>query len=261
MPVIIRPCGYGYCACTSWGSTSQTTKLPRNSISIRTDAQQMTSQLRQRYCAQEALAYVNRRVECDKVYIVAGHKGKPDKGGKKAARPAQTTPRETRTRHAPTEKLLVFGMTSVVEKVVIRMLENVQQRTIKPLIKATLAPGTCIIRMSTTFMAASEQWGYAHASVCHSRGGTCSGMGTVMAFMKCTSAPWKDFWSLLRSWLRPHRGISQDHLPLYLGFFEFVHNVETTRDHVVMSPSCALPSLAPLLGLCFFAPCLPSNFS
>ena len=33
------------------------------------------------------------------------------------------------------------------------------------------------------------------------------------------------FWSLLRSWLRPHRGISQDYLPLYLGFFEFVHNV------------------------------------
>jgi transposase-like protein len=24
---------------------------------------------------------------------------------------------------------------------------------------------------------------------------------------------------------RPHRGISQDHLPLYLGCFEFVHNV------------------------------------
>ena len=29
----------------------------------------------------------------------------------------------------------------------------------------------------------------------------------------------KGFWSLLRSWLRPHRGISQDKLPLYLGFF------------------------------------------
>ncbi len=34
----------------------------------------------------------------------------------------------------------------------------------------------------------------------------------------------KGFWSLLRSWLRPHRGISQDKLPLYLGFFQFVHN-------------------------------------
>lgn len=33
------------------------------------------------------------------------------------------------------------------------------------------------------------------------------------------------FWSLLRSWLRPHRGISQERLPIYLGFFEFVHNV------------------------------------
>ena len=33
------------------------------------------------------------------------------------------------------------------------------------------------------------------------------------------------FWSLLRSWLRPHRGISQEKLPLYRGFFEFVRNV------------------------------------
>ncbi len=32
------------------------------------------------------------------------------------------------------------------------------------------------------------------------------------------------FWSLLRSWLRPHRGISQDKLPLPLGFYQFVHN-------------------------------------
>jgi transposase len=35
---------------------------------------------------------------------------------------------------------------------------------------------------------------------------------------------WVSTWSLLRSWLRPHRGISQDKLPLYLGFFAFVHN-------------------------------------
>jgi hypothetical protein len=33
------------------------------------------------------------------------------------------------------------------------------------------------------------------------------------------------FGSLLRSWLRPHRGISQEKLPLSLGFFAFVHNV------------------------------------
>ena len=33
------------------------------------------------------------------------------------------------------------------------------------------------------------------------------------------------FGSLPRSWLRPHRGISQDNLPHYLGFFELIHNV------------------------------------
>jgi transposase-like protein len=30
--------------------------------------------------------------------------------------------------------------------------------------------------------------------------------------------------SWLRSWLRPHRGISQEKLPDYLGFVQFVHN-------------------------------------
>lgn len=32
------------------------------------------------------------------------------------------------------------------------------------------------------------------------------------------------FWSLLRSWLRPHRGILQEKLPIYLGLFQFTHN-------------------------------------
>ena len=31
-------------------------------------------------------------------------------------------------------------------------------------------------------------------------------------------------WSLLRSWLRPHRGVSQDKLPLCLGFCGLVRN-------------------------------------
>jgi len=30
---------------------------------------------------------------------------------------------------------------------------------------------------------------------------------------------------LVRSWLRPHRGISREGLPMYLGFFEFAHDV------------------------------------
>ena len=47
------------------------------------------------------------------------------------------------------------------------------------------------------------------------------------------------FWSLLRSWQRPHRGISQEKLPLYLGFFQFVHNTRI-RGKGLMTPLLAL---------------------
>ncbi len=43
------------------------------------------------------------------------------------------------------------------------------------------------------------------------------------------------FWSLLRSWLRPHRGISQEKLPIYLGFFEYMHNIRKRGKAVLSS--------------------------
>ena len=70
----------------------------------------------------------------------------------------------------------------------------------------------------------AEIWGYAHKSVNHGRGEFArddDGDG----FCEVHVNTMEGFWSLLRSWLRPHRGISQEKLPLYLGFFEFVHNV------------------------------------
>ena len=45
-----------------------------------------------------------------------------------------------------------------------------------------------------------------------------------MPVMRMATVSIEGFWSLLRSWLRPHRGISQEKLPLYLCFFQFVHN-------------------------------------
>ena len=46
------------------------------------------------------------------------------------------------------------------------------------------------------------------------------------------------FWSLLRSWLRPHRGVSQEKLPFYVAFFQFVHNARLgALVETVISPS------------------------
>jgi hypothetical protein len=65
--------------------------------------------------------------------------------------------------------------------------------------------------------------GYHHQTVCHARGEYArdeDGDGFCEVHINTIEG----FWSLLRSWLRPHRGLSQECLPLYLGFFEFVHN-------------------------------------
>ena len=108
--------------------------------------------------------------------------------------------------------------------VVIRMLENIQQVTIKPLIQATIAPGTCVNTDEYDSYSRLEQWGYTHKSVCHGRGEYArdeDGDGCHEVHVNTMEG----LWSRLRSWLRPHRGISQENLPLYLGFFECVHNV------------------------------------
>ena len=163
--------------------------------------------------------------ECDEVHIVAGHKGQPDKvaqsGRKPRCRRLQGAPgRGT----AATEKPPVFGMVQRTGEVVIRMPDNVQQATIKPLILQTIMPGTPIYTDEYNIYSRLESWGYPHKTVNHSAGEYArdeDGDG----FCEVHSKTMEGFWSLLRSWLRPHRGISQAKLPLYLSFFEFVHNV------------------------------------
>jgi transposase len=107
---------------------------------------------------------------------------------------------------------------------VIRMLANVQQTTIEPIIKATVTVGSLIYTDEYGIYNSLEDWGFSHKTVCHSAGEYArdeDGDG----FHEVHVNTIEGVWSLLRSWLRPHRGISQEKLPIYLGFFEFMHNV------------------------------------
>jgi transposase-like protein len=103
------------------------------------------------------------------------------------------------------------------------MLANVQQRTIRPVIETAIAKGALVHTDEYNAYARLEAWGYRHKTVCHSRGEYArdeDGDG----FCEVHVNTLEGFWSLLRSWLRPHRGISQEKLPAYLGFFQAVHN-------------------------------------
>jgi transposase-like protein len=109
-------------------------------------------------------------------------------------------------------------------QVVIHLLANVQQKTIEPFIKDTIVPGTRVYTDEYSIEARLQSWGYSHKHGNHGRGAFArdeDGDGLCEVHVNTMEG----FWSLLRSGLRPHRGISQGKLPLYLGFFEFVHNV------------------------------------
>lgn len=109
-------------------------------------------------------------------------------------------------------------------EVCVKMLNNVKQKTIKPIIEKFVVSDSLIYTDEYSIYSRLEEWGYDHKTVNHSIGEYArdeDGDG----FHEVHVNTMEGFWSLLRSWLRPHRGISQEKLPWYLGFFEFVHNV------------------------------------
>ncbi len=203
------------------------------------DTQRMTEQLRDGVVMRQPEPILSGDVECDEVYVIAGHKGQPE-----AVRSAGRRGRRRRLKGArgrgtlATEKPPIFGMIQRGGAVVIRRVENVQQATIRPLIQTFIAPGTRVHTDEYTIYNPLKDWGFDHHTVCHSRGEYArdeDGDG----FHEIHVNTMEGFWSLLRSWLRPHRGLSQEKLPLYLGFFQFVHNVRI-RGKGLLSPLLTL---------------------
>jgi transposase-like protein len=145
------------------------------------------------------------------------------------------------------ERPPIFGMIQRGGEVVIRMLENVKQVTIGPLMAGMIAQGSTIYTDEYDIYSRLVELGYDHETVCHGKGEYArddDGDG----FCEVHITTLEGFWSLLRSWLRPHRGIPQETLPLYLGFFEFVHNVRARGKRL----------LASLIGQLLAPPCNPS---
>ena len=168
---------------------------------------------------------LSNEVECDEAYITAGHKGQPEvvkKKGRQGRRRRRkgSCGRSTLAKERPPG----FGMMQRGGQVVIHLLANVPQKTSEPLMTDTLVPGTLVYTNEYSIYARLQSWGYGHKSVNHGRR-ECArdedGDGLCAVHVNTMEG----FGSLLRSWLRPHRGISQEKLPLSLGFFAFVHNV------------------------------------
>jgi transposase-like protein len=106
---------------------------------------------------------------------------------------------------------------------VIRRLETVQQATLRPLLRALSTPGTRGYTDADAIYQRLPEGGFAQRLVCPSQGEYArEDDGDGLHAIHVNTA--EGFWSLLRSGLRPQRGLSPEKLPLYLGFFQFVHN-------------------------------------
>lgn len=132
------------------------------------------------------------------------------------------------------EKPPILGMIQRNGEVVIMMLPNVQQETIQSHILKHILPGTTTYTDEYNIYSRMTEWGYVHKTVNHSIGEYArdeDGDGHYEVHVNTQEG----CWSLVRPWLRPHRGISQEKLPLYLGFFEFVHNVRKRGNALIAS--------------------------
>lgn len=124
---------------------------------------------------------------------------------------------------AQEDKVPVLGMIQRGGVVIIRPLENVKRKTIEPIIRRCVREGSKVFTDEyNIYNWLSES--YEHKTVNHGKGEYArdeDGDGKHEVHVNTMEG----FWSLLRPWLRPHRGISQERLPYYLGFFEFLHNI------------------------------------
>lgn len=191
-----------------------------------TDVQNMTTQLREGVVKMKPKITLQGEVESDEVYIVSGHKGNPAAVKKKNRKGRRNRLKGARGRGTlAKEKPPILGLIERGGDVVITMLENVKQKTIEPIIRSTIKNESMVFTDEYDIYNKIPEWGFQRKSVCHSKGEFArdeDGDGFCEVHVNTIEG----FWSLLRSWLRPHRGISQEKLPLYLGFFEFVHNMK-----------------------------------
>jgi len=153
------------------------------------------------------------------------HKGQPS-GVKKRRKGRRNRLKGARGRGTlAKEQPPIFGMVQRGGQMGIRILEDVRQTTSQPLIEAMIRPGTLVLTDEYTIYKRLPEWGFEHQTVCHNAGEDARDEDDD-GFHEIHVNTMEGFWSLLRSWFRPHREISQEHLPLYLGFFEFVHNAK-----------------------------------
>ena len=179
-------------------------------------------------------------MEIDECYVVAGQKGYPQRvlKRKRPARKRRLKGKRGRGTAAD-EKNPVLGMVARNGMLRIDVVSNVKRSTIAPIIKETIVKGTLIHTDEYVIYKPLKEWGYEHKVVNHGEKEYARDEdGDGFFEVHCNTQ--EGIWSLLRSWLRPHRGVSQEKLPFYVGFYEWIYNLKKRGKNAVTETFCLL---------------------
>jgi hypothetical protein len=124
----------------------------------------MTAQLRTEIVVKKPKVRLTGEVECDQMYLIAGHKGQPEvvKAKGRLGRRRQLKAKAGQGTKAK-QKPSIFGMIQRSGEVVIQMLANVKQATIAHEVKSTITLGTLIFTAEYKIYARLSAWGYQHS--------------------------------------------------------------------------------------------------
>jgi len=200
----------------------------------------MTARIRREVQRKSPENMLSGVIEMDEVYVIAGYKGRADLVRRRGRKGRRNRLRGARGRGTlAREKPPIFGMIQRHGKLVMKVLPNVKQSTIEPIIERLVEKESVVYTDEYDIYSHLSRLGYIHSTVCHSRGEYArddDGDGIREVHVNSIEG----VWSLLRSWLRPHRGISQGKLPAYVAFFQFIYNSRARGTSL-------LPSLLSLL--------------
>lgn len=157
-------------------------------------------------------------VEIDEAYQNAGEKG------------VEQTEREPRRRAnnrrgrgtMETDRPPLMGIIQRGGLLRLQVMENVQKTTIEPFIQQTIQEGSTIYTDEYNIYNGLTMLGYTHDTVNHSAGEYARGE------VHCNTI--EGIWSLVRQWLRSHRGVSKKFLKYYVAITEFFYNVKRVAD-------------------------------
>ena len=161
----------GYCVCIWWDWTCQISKLLKNWTWIRTWCIIWRRSCTSGIALGKPEVQLSGDVECDEVYVTAGHKGNPEAVRKKGALDDVTDSKgfgvEVRSKRKNHRFLAWFNG---VGKWWFGCVSSVKQTTIEPLIKATIVLGTQVYTDEYAIYNPLPEWGYKHKTVCHGAG-------------------------------------------------------------------------------------------